>query len=158
MRRILAIGLLAALMGAGCAGTPAPTSPKTMPVPNATTEPSSPSAVVPTPTPVAQKPTTAPVPKPAPTPVVKTVTVEIKDNVFSPQIIAINAGDTIVWKNVGKNIHTTRSSASSLLWDSGSLAPGATFHRTFPSIGKYEYICANHAGMAGTVIVGELRP
>ena len=158
MRRILAIGLLAALMGAGCASTPAPTEPQQAPVPNAVTEPVPSSAVAPTPTPVAPKPVTAPAPKPAPKSTVKTVTVEIKDNVFSPQIVAINAGDTILWKNVGSNNHTTRSSASSLLWDSGNLAPGATYRRTFASDGRYEYLCASHAGMKGTVIVGTIRP
>ncbi|MCE9585783.1 cupredoxin domain-containing protein [Candidatus Uhrbacteria bacterium] len=158
MRRILASSLLAALMGAGCAANPAPipTNTNTTPVPNAI-EPSSPSAVETTPTPVAPKPATATAPKPTPKPVTKTITVEIKDNAFSPQMIAVNAGDTVVWKNVGKGTHTVHSS-SGVLWDSGSLLSGATYRRTFSATGKYDYYCANHSGMSGSVIVGEVRP
>lgn len=156
MRRILATGLLAALMGAGCAAAPTQTpTPSPAPVPEGTVvQPVTPTATTPTPTPApaptGSKKTTKPAPK------VKTVTVEIKDNVFSPQVIAINAGDTVVWKNVGSSNHTVRNSTG-VLWDSGNLAPGATFRRTFSASGNYGYYCAVHQGMSGTVIVGDIQ-
>jgi plastocyanin len=154
MRRILSVGLLTALMGAGCAAAPTPTpAPVTNP-PETVTQPSPTPTPEPTPTPT-PKTTTKPAPKPAAK--TKTVTVEIKDNVFSPQIVAINAGDTIVWKNVGNSNHTAHSAGSSVLWDSGNLAPGATYSHKFPATGRYEYYCSIHTSMRGTVIVGEVQ-
>jgi plastocyanin len=42
-------------------------------------------------------------------------------------------------------------------FDSGDLAPGATFEHTFTVAGEYRYICVPHelAGMLGVVIVEE---
>jgi plastocyanin len=157
MKKFIALGLTAMLLGAGCA--PAPTTQQTSPEPTPTpsTETVAPSATEPTPTPTPTP--TAPktvTPKPAPKPKTKTVTVEIKDNVFSPQIVAINAGDTVIWKNAGQSNHTVHN-ITGVLWDSGNMAPGATFQRTFPASGRYEYGCGIHTGMRGTVIVGEVQ-
>lgn len=157
MKKILALGLTLTLLGAGCAQTPAPSprpTPAPVPAPEPVVETTKTSTPEPTPTPTpAPKPTTT---KTTPKPTVKTVTVEIRDNVFSPQIIAINAGDTVIWKNVGKNNHTVRNSTG-VLWDSGNLVPGATFKRTFTASGRYGYYCAVHQGMSGTVIVGDVQ-
>lgn len=154
---MLVLGLTLTLLGAGCAQSPTPAP---LPTPEPSPEPVVETPKTPTPAP-APTPTQAPAPK-APTtkttpkPSVKTVTVEIRDNVYSPQIIAINAGDTVIWKNVGKNNHTVRNSTG-VLWDSGNLVPGATFKRTFTASGRYGYYCAVHQDMTGTVIVGEVQ-
>lgn len=80
----------------------------------------------------------------------------MKDSVFSPQVIAVNPGDTVVWKNVGKLNHTT--TGANTLWDSGNIAPGGSFSRTFTASGRYEYRCSYHPGMTGTVVVGTVNP
>ena len=72
-------------------------------------------------------------------------------NAFSPQTIAINEGDTIEWVNKDTVSHTVASDGA-LLWDSGNLAPGKTYKRTFKA-GTYTYHCGSHPSMKGTVIV-----
>ena len=155
--RIAVPALAIVLFGQGCA--PAPVA-----APEPTPTPAPTAAPAPTPTPT---PTPAPAAKPAPAPtpkkpsgstvVPKTVVVEMKDNVFSPQIVAVNQGDTVVWKNVGKMNHTSTDASGALLWDSGSVLPGKTFSRKFTATGTYKYNCSNHAGMSGTVIVGAVQ-
>jgi plastocyanin len=39
-------------------------------------------------------------------------------------------------------------------WDSGDLAPGATYSVTFQPPGIYYYFCRHHKGMQGTIVVG----
>jgi plastocyanin len=47
--------------------------------------------------------------------------------------------------------HTATANDSS--WDSGTLAPGASFSRTFPTSGTFQYRCSIHPNMVGTVTV-----
>ena len=173
MKQIAVLALSLALIGAGCTpnsqsetpSAPSEASSATEPIvaePAPAPQPAQEPTPVPTPTPI---PTTAPKPAVIPKtttptqvsqPVTKTVTVEIKDNIFSPQIAAINPGDTIIWKNVGANNHTVHS-LNGALYDSGNLAPGASYSKTFSSQGRYEYYCAYHSGMKGTIIVGTIQ-
>jgi plastocyanin len=155
MKKFLSLAITLSLLGAGCAPATTPTpSPEPTPAPVAETPQTPTPTSTPTPAPTPKPAATKPAPKPA----TKTITVEIKDNAFAPQMIAINAGDTVIWKNVGKNNHTVHSAGASVLWDSGNLVPGATYSHKFPATGKYEYYCASHSSMKGTVIVGEVRP
>lgn len=78
--------------------------------------------------------------------------VTISDGRFSPQIIAVKAGDTVVWVNKDAVSHTSKSDAA-LIWDSGNIAPGQKFSRVFKAPGSYAYSCAIHSGMKGTVVV-----
>lgn len=139
-RSLIVTGLALALMGQGCMA-PAPTS-QDQPIPNtpAQTPPDSGSPQ----TDMRTRP--------------RTLTVEMKDNVFSPQIISVNIGDTVVWKNTGKNNHTTTGLDGPLLWDSGNIAPGQSYSRLFDQPGTYSYHCGIHPDMKGTVIVGEVHP
>lgn len=156
IHRVLTIGLTLALMGQGCL------APAARPVPSASPEP----APVPvetkteaTSTPQTPPPAVKTAPRPTTTVKAKTVVVEMKDDRFSPQIIAINAGDTVVWKNTGANNHTTRGIKNGpLVWDSGTLAPGQSYSRKFTAAGRFGYSCSLHAGMTGEVIVGEVQP
>lgn len=74
---------------------------------------------------------------------------------FTTATVSILAGQYVTWKNLDTMNHTTTSdTGSALTWDSGSLAPGATFQVYFPTPGTYTYHCAIHgAVMSGTVIV-----
>jgi len=77
--------------------------------------------------------------------------VRIVDYVFSPRVITITRGTRIVWRNADRVPHTTTAMGGA--WNSGSLAPGASFGRTFRRAGTFRYICAIHPHMRGTVRV-----
>jgi len=77
--------------------------------------------------------------------------VSITASAFSPQVIAGKEGDTIRWVNNDAKPHTTVSDGS-LLWDSGSLQPGASYSRVFKAAGTYPYHDGS-TGMKGTVVI-----
>lgn len=79
-----------------------------------------------------------------------TVNVAIPGLSFSPSSITINIGDTVTWTNTDTIIHTTTSNTG--LWDSGVMAPGATFSHTFTQAGTFNYLCTTH-GFTGIVVV-----
>jgi len=81
---------------------------------------------------------------------------------------AVNAGDTVQFQNISSFVHTvstspdttrerqeTRLPAGAAAFDSGEIAPGATWNHTFTTPGTYQYFCEPHlsTGMVGTVIV-----
>jgi plastocyanin len=70
---------------------------------------------------------------------------------YSPDAINVSAGDTVTWMNTDSIAHTSTSDASG--WNSGIVAPGGQFSRTFPNAGTFSYHCAIHPGMVGTVVV-----
>lgn len=77
---------------------------------------------------------------------------------FSPQIVTVRAGGTVVWLNTSRSTHTVTSEqvpAGAAAFDSGSLGPNAQFSQTFTVPGEYRYYCAPHRemGMVGTVVV-----
>lgn len=89
---------------------------------------------------------------------------------FSPATLNISTGDTVTFRNTssGGIIHTATCDpakaanashvalpAGAAVWDSGALAPGATFSHTFTTAGQYRYVCLPHEslGMLGTINV-----
>jgi plastocyanin len=87
------------------------------------------------------------------------VPVSIIDNVFSPDSVQIDPGDSIVWTNNGVNPHTSTSGVSGVpdgLWNSGTLSHGAKFTRGFATGGRFSYYCQFHyvLGMTGVITVG----
>jgi len=70
---------------------------------------------------------------------------------FEPPTLTIRVGDTVRWLNDDALPHTVSARDGS--WDSGNLAPGASFERTFDSAGSYAYLCRYHPGMVGTIEV-----
>ena len=81
------------------------------------------------------------------------VKVKIVNFKFKPGTLSIPRGTKVKWTNkaVATN-HTTTSDTG--LWNK-TLAPGATFKRTFNTVGTFKYHCQFHAsfGMTGKVIV-----
>ncbi|MGH2681294.1 MAG: PLDc N-terminal domain-containing protein [Actinomycetota bacterium] len=79
------------------------------------------------------------------------------DDVFTPEIVRIEPGQTVTWAMDGRSPHTVEADDGS--WGSGRLEPGATFSRTFDGEGVFSFFCRYHgrpgAGMAGTVVVGD---
>jgi plastocyanin len=121
---------------------------------------SSPSNPSPTPSSV-PSPVASPVPSPVPSPtpssnagagvsILRGASL-LTTTAFAPNPIAVPVGGTVTWMNNDNVAHT--STADGGAWNSGSIAPGASFSRTFASAGTFQYHCAIHPGMVGTVNV-----
>ena len=114
-------------------------------------------------TPAAASPATSAAATPSPTPTSTSggddtsaggVKVTIADSAFSPSKIEVQAGTTVTWTNDDAVPHTVTStksddvdSATSGLFDSGTLQPGESFSYTFKKAGDYPYECTIHASM-----------
>lgn len=98
-----------------------------------------------------------------PAAVVKMVGIE-----FQPDTVTITTGETVEWVNESKLTHTVTADPTKAAkaanvtlpdgaepFDSGDVAPGETYRRTFTVPGTYGYFCVPHeaAGMTGTVVV-----
>lgn len=70
---------------------------------------------------------------------------------FAPVSVTIAAGTTVSFVNDDDRDHT--ATAGDRSFDSGILAPGARYPRTFATAGTFPYICALHPDMTGTVTV-----
>jgi len=72
---------------------------------------------------------------------------------FNPKSLTVIPGTIVRWVNYGKENHTVTSDDG--LFDSGPIAPGATFYVLFYKPGSWHYTCRPHGkmGMVGTVVV-----
>jgi plastocyanin len=70
---------------------------------------------------------------------------------YAPNPVNVAVGTSVTWINNDTTTHTSTSDGGT--WDSGPLAPGRTFRRTFTSVGTFTYHCSLHPGMVGTVTV-----
>lgn len=77
--------------------------------------------------------------------------VSIRDNYYSPSVITVSVGTTVVWNNNGSSVHTV--TADDWSFNSGNLYSGNSYSRVFNSVGTFTYHCNFHGGMTGTVIV-----
>jgi plastocyanin len=79
------------------------------------------------------------------------VEVTMTVNRFGPGTVRVAAGATVTWRNTSDIPHTVTGDG----FDSGLIAPGASYSRTFTQPGSYSYWCTPHrqAGMVGTVLV-----
>jgi plastocyanin len=77
--------------------------------------------------------------------------VAMPGKVFAPGRALALVGDTVVWRNGDGTNHTVTANDSS--FDSGYIAPGGTFARTFAKVGVYPYHCTIHKFMKGEVVV-----
>jgi plastocyanin len=77
--------------------------------------------------------------------------VAIPGKVFAPGRALVLVGDTVVWRNGDGTNHTVTANDAS--FDSGYLAPGGTFARTFAKVGDYAYHCTIHKFMRGEIVV-----
>lgn len=125
--------------------TPAPGGAATAPSATAAAATSTPTAQPATATPTAANPA-APSSTPGPA-----VMVAIANFAFSPPAITVAPGTTVVWTNQDTAAHTVTADDGS--WASGTLNQGATYSRTFTTVGTYTYHCAIHPFMHGTITV-----
>jgi plastocyanin len=89
----------------------------------------------------------------------KTVVIEMTDTSagFVPKRVTIRVGDTLEWRNGGASLHSVDADPANAQkptdvvlpkgappFDSGFLAPGATYSHTFTVPGQYRYVCLSH--------------
>lgn len=89
------------------------------------------------------------------------VSVSARDNVFSPQQLRIDPGDTVTWTNFGPRVHNVTSDTGEFV--SPEMDRGQTFTHAFEKEGYFYYHCSIHGragrqGMWGVVIVGNPPP
>ena len=77
--------------------------------------------------------------------------VAIEDFTFKPGDLQIDAGTTVTFTNKDGFAHTATAKDKS--FDSGNLEQDATFEHTFEEAGTFEYLCAIHNSMTGTITV-----
>ena len=77
--------------------------------------------------------------------------VTIADFAFEPADLEVEAGTTVTFTNEDGFAHTVTAKDKS--FDSGNLAEGASFEHTFDEPGTFDYLCAIHNSMTGSVIV-----
>jgi plastocyanin len=77
--------------------------------------------------------------------------VDVRQLAFAPNLVEIGAGGTVAWTNRDELPHTV--TADDGAWDSGNIAPGATWRRTFDRPGTYRFHCTPHPFMKGVIVV-----
>lgn len=71
---------------------------------------------------------------------------------FEPPSVTVHAGDSVVWVNKDLVAHTVTADAKT--FDSGSIAPGASWRYVVANKrGRHAYACQFHPVMHGTLIV-----
>jgi plastocyanin len=103
-------------------------------------------AATPTPTSIA-----SPTPTPTTTPTAAHASVDISGFAFVPSTLTVSVGATVTWTNKDSVSHTVISNDN--LFQSGTLAKGATFEHTFNQKGTFAYHCSFHPSMTAKVIV-----
>ncbi|MEO8541052.1 MAG: plastocyanin/azurin family copper-binding protein [bacterium] len=81
--------------------------------------------------------------------------VSIANFSFTPSTVSVNVGETVTWTNNQDGVTHTVSSDSAGVFDSGNLASGSSFQKTFTTAGTFTYHCNIHSTMTGTVIVSD---
>ena len=71
---------------------------------------------------------------------------------FSPKILTIKAGTTVIWYNTDVNMsHAIHGDHGE--FQSPTMDPGDFYSVTFPQKGTITYTCTPHPWMKGTIIV-----
>jgi plastocyanin len=70
---------------------------------------------------------------------------------FTPPELTVPVGTTVTWTNNHAANHTVTSDTG--LFDSGTMAQGATFAFTFTQAGEFPYHCSIHSSMTAKIIV-----
>ena len=88
----------------------------------------------------------------------RTVTIDARDDLFTPQLTKIRAGTTVIFQNGGRNPHNVVS-ADRVFHDirTDAFAPGTKVRVVFDKAGTHDFYCSLHgsatAGMRGSLLV-----
>lgn len=96
-----------------------------------------------------------------------TVLVAMADNTYSPSIVRVPEGGSIVFHNAGRNPHNAiavdKSWSTEATFGNIEMGPGTMTEIVFPKQGVYPFYCSYHAtpdgkaGMVGVVLVGDVE-
>jgi plastocyanin len=95
----------------------------------------------------------------------QTVKVAVEDNVFSPSVLAVDPGTTVVWTNLGTNVHNIAPAIFDQDYGGSrfgvdKMPSAAEYNYRFTKPGVYRYYCTFHGsadqGMVGLVAVGNV--
>lgn len=75
--------------------------------------------------------------------------IDIQNFSFNPATLTVKMGDTVTWTNNDSANHQIKSDT----FNSAPLSNGQTYSFTFKTAGTYNYSCAIHPSMTGTIIV-----
>ena len=147
-RVVLSAVVLAVVVMAGCSSPPSATSPSvtfgsgatTPGMPGMSGMPSMPHA--PAGTTASTKGSAAPLAGNA---------VSIDNFAFVPATLTVAAGSTVTWTNRDEEPHTVVANDGS--FHSPGMGSQATYSYTFPTAGKFDYVCSIHPFMHATVVV-----
>jgi plastocyanin len=81
----------------------------------------------------------------------KTVTVDIKNFMFTPMTVTVDEGDTVTWTNRDQVPHTVAEKNHK--FRSAALDTGDTYSHTFDTAGTYDYFCTLHPQMFAHIVV-----
>ena len=70
---------------------------------------------------------------------------------YRPDTLTVNQGDTIEWANNDMVPHTATAKDKS--FDSGKIAPGASWKFVAKTKGSYAYLCTLHPNMKAKLVV-----
>ena len=79
-----------------------------------------------------------------------THTVAMKATSYAPLALTVKLGDAVVWRNEDPFPHTATAAG---VFDSKSIAAGASWRYKPDAVGEYAYICTFHPNMKGTLKV-----
>jgi plastocyanin len=77
--------------------------------------------------------------------------VSIDNFVFVPATLTIPVGSTVTWTNHDEEPHTVAASDGS--FHSPGMGSQARYSHTFPTAGRFDYVCSIHPFMHATVVV-----
>lgn len=77
--------------------------------------------------------------------------VYIKGFAFSISSLTVINGTTVTWTNNDATAHTVTADDNS--FDSGNIASGSSFSKTFSAAGTFAYHCKIHTTMTANIIV-----
>ena len=88
-------------------------------------------------------------------PEANSITVEMKSLSYSPKIVEVPVGDTVVWTNKAFATHTATSDDDGKAFDTGEIKPDETSSPVkFEKEGEFKYHCKIHGkSMSGTIVV-----
>ena len=81
------------------------------------------------------------------------VKIEQKGRKFVPDLVAITAGDKVVFPNVDPFLHNVFSQSGTRKFDLGSFKKGDSKEKEFPAPGVVDVYCNIHPEMAATILV-----
>ena len=80
-----------------------------------------------------------------------THTIVMEGVAFVPETLTVKQGDTVVWVN--KDLFPHTATAQDRRFDSGEMAPNATWKYTATKKGSVPYVCTLHPTMKGALVI-----